>query len=79
MLRTFSNNEACFHGWDSEGKLLQASWGPHVPIALPPAAASTTSMPWGATSLDTPQKVGYNISCMLSLVRGPHYLSYPFW
>lgn len=76
---TFSNNKAGFHGWDSERKLLQATRGPHVPIALATTAASTAAMSRGPTSLDTPQKVGYNFSCVLSLVRRPHNLCYSVW
>lgn len=76
---TFSNNKASFHGWDSERKLLQATRGPHVPIALATTTASTAAMSRGPTSLDAPQKVGYNFSCMLSLVRRPHNLCYSVW
>lgn len=75
--RTFSDDEAGLHGWDSERKLLESTRGAHVPITLPAAAASAAAMSGRSAGLDAPQQVGYDFRCVLSLVGGAHDLCYP--
>ena len=74
---TFSNDKASLHGRNSEGKLLQATRGAHVPVPLPTTTASATTMSWRPTGLDAPQQIWNNFCCMLRLVRGTHDLCYP--
>lgn len=73
----FADDEARLHGWNSEGELLQATGGPHVPVALPTAPAPASAVSRGASSLDAPQQVRDDFGCVLSLVRRTHDLCYP--
>lgn len=75
--RAFSDDEAGLHGRDSERELLESTGGPHVPITLPAATASTAAVSGRSTGLDAPQQVGYDFRRVLSLVRGTHDLCYP--
>lgn len=75
----FSNDEAGLHGRDSEGELLQATRGPHVPVALPAPTPPAPAVSWGSSGLDAPQQVRNDLCRVLRLVGRPHDLCYPVW